>query len=134
MTTTPLVCIVDDAVDYRLLLQQLFKRHLSAYRTCFFASGKDFLDSIPHLDSLPSLILLDRHMPPLDGYQTLLWLKAHPIHKRIPVVMMSADASEGEMSECYQAHVNSFLRKPLGFEAMQQQMMTICQYWLETNQ
>ena len=133
MTITPLVCIVDDAADYRLILKQLFSRHFAAYSVSFFRDGSDFLDGFPQIAPLPSLILLDRHMPILDGYQTLLRLKGHSVYKKIPVVMMSAKASIEEINECYEAGVNSILRKSLDLDSMKNQMNTVCQYWLEMN-
>lgn len=133
MPTAPLVCIVDDGVDYRFLLQHVFNRCFPAYSASFFVDGKNFLDELPGLDQLPSLILLDRHMPNLDGHQTLVLLKAHPLYKKIPVVMMSADASAEEINGCYNSGVNSFLRKPIGFDLLNKQLSIICQYWLELN-
>lgn len=133
MITTPLICIVDDAADYRLILKQLFSRYFPAYSVSFFPDGSDFLDRLAQLDPLPSLILLDRHMPILDGHQTLLRLKRHPIYKKIPVVMMSADASIDEINDCYEACANSILRKSIDFDSMKNQMAIICQYWLEMN-
>jgi len=133
MTTTPLVCIVDDAADYRTIVQYLFEYHFPGYSVRLFADGKDFLQALPQLNQLPSLILLDRHMPHVDGHQTLVYLKGHPVYKIIPVVMMSADASVDEIKGCYEAGVNSFLAKSLDFDSLRKQLELVCQYWLETS-
>lgn len=133
MTTKPLVCIVDDADDYRFLLKQLFRLQFPSHSVRFFTDGQDLLTGLPQLASLPSLILLDRHMPGLDGHQTLLGLKAHSAYKKILVVMMSAEASAYEINDCYEAGVNSFLRKSIDFDSMKEQMNIICQYWLAVN-
>ena len=132
--TTPLVCIVDDAADYRFLLQQVFNRCFPAYTVALFAGGKAFLDALPQLGQLPSLILLDCKMPGLDGYQTLIRLKEYPAYKQIPVVMMSADAIALEINACYEAGADKFLRKPMAFDSLKEQITVICQYWLETKQ
>lgn len=133
MANTLSICIVDDAADYRLLLQHMFNHRFPKYSVSFFADGKIFLDHLSGLKQLPNLILLDRHMPTLDGHQTLLRLKKHPRYKLIPVVMMSADASIEEVNNCYEAGVNSFLHKPIDFNHSTQQLDIICQYWLEVN-
>lgn len=133
MAITPLVCIVDDAADYRFLVKYLFKHHFPNYSLALFIDGEDFLEKLPQLNSLPSLILLDRHMPNLDGHQTLLRLKEQSAYKKIPVVMMSADASTYEVNDCYEAGTNSFLRKSIHLDSLRQQIELICQYWLETN-
>lgn len=82
----------------------------------------------------PSLILLDRHMPELDGHQTLIRLKQHPAYQKIPVVMMSADANQVEIDDCFEAGANSFLLKNNNFDSLKETMSIICQYWLELNQ
>ena len=93
MVTSPLVCVVDDAPDYRQLLQFLFNRRFPAYSAHFFVDGQHLLNELSQLPALPSLILLDRHMPVLDGHQTLLHLKAHSTYRKIPVILMSWEAS-----------------------------------------
>lgn len=133
MSPTAQVCIIDDGADYRFLLQEVFKRLLPTYSVSFFSAGQAFLDQLPQLSPLPSLIVLDRHMPGLDGHQTLTWLKNHSVYKKIPVVMMSADARVEEINGCYEAGVNSFLRKSIDFDSMTNQMNLVCQYWLEMN-
>ena len=128
-----LTCIVDDDADYRLLLQLLFKRSFSRYPVRFFAGGQELLDALASQSPLPSLILLDRHMPELDGHQTLVCLKQHPTYKKIPVVMMSAHASRREIEGCYESGVNSFLSKNIDPFSQQEALSTICRYWLELN-
>jgi CheY-like chemotaxis protein len=85
----------------------------SAYPVRFFSSGRTFLQEIRQLPGRPALILLDRHMPDLDGHQTLVLLKQNPDFKRIPVVMLSSDPSPQEIEGCYEAGANSFLLKTL---------------------
>ncbi len=134
MTHAQLVCIVDDSADYRFLLQQLFSRFLPVYPVHLFAGGQAFLNELPKMSHRPSLILLDRHMPGLDGHQTLLHLKQHSVYQRIPVVMMSADATPVEINSCYEAGVNSFLGKEVQFDLLKEKLSLTCRYWLEVNQ
>ncbi len=133
MITTPQVCIVDDTDDYRLILKHLFKQYFPHYSIALFANGSDFWEALGQFNQSPFLILLDRHMPGLDGHQTLLRLKKHPVYRKIPVVMMSAGASVQEVNGCYEACANSFLSKPMDFDQLRQQLGLVCQYWLETN-
>lgn len=134
MSQSTLICVVDDQADFRLILQQLFKQIIPAYPVRFFASGQALLEALSHLHSPPGLILLDRHMPHLNGYQALVELKAHTAYKKIPVVMMSADASTAEMNECYEAGANSFLVKQLDFPVLNAMIQGICRYWVKLNQ
>ena len=134
MASIPFICMADDQADFRILLQHLFIHHLPAYPVRFFASGYALLDALADLNPKPSLIFLDRHMPHLDGHQTLVRLKDHPLYKAIPVVMMSADATAVEINGCYEAGANSFLIKKLDFGLLKEMLESTCRYWLETNQ
>lgn len=134
MKSTPLTCVVDDAADYRFLLQQLFERFMPDYPVRFFADGQALLDEFDHVELRPGLVILDRHMPRLDGHQTLLLLRAHPNCGTIPIVMMSADASLQEIEGCYKAGANSFLIKKQNVQDLKRVLNAICQYWLVINQ
>ena len=134
MTASNLILVVDDSADYRLLLQQLFSRFFSTYLVRFFSDGHTLLNELPALNAETNLILLDHHMPDLNGYQTLLRLKEHSEYNRIPIVMMSADATLPEVEACYQAGSNSFLQKPIDFNLLKQTLSTVSHYWLALNQ
>ncbi|SOD95176.1 response regulator [Spirosoma fluviale] len=134
MTTTPQICIVDDNSEYRLILEKIFKLDFPSYSVSLLADGHALWRTLDRLEQLPDLIILDRHMPDLDGHQLLLELKKHPAYKKIPVVMMSADATGQEINRCYEACANSFLSKPLDLGLLRDQLRLICRYWLEMNQ
>ncbi|GAB4045179.1 response regulator [Spirosoma jeollabukense] len=134
MTSTSLIFVVDDQADYCFILQQLFGRHCLTSPVRFFAGGKALLEELARVQHQPSLILLDRHMPGLDGYQTLLALKSQPAYTKIPVVMISSEVSPPEINECYEAGAHSFLRKPLDLPATKVMVEAICHDWIETNQ
>lgn len=59
----------------------------------------------------PDLILLDIHMPRLDGYGVLKSLRAKG--DTTPVIIMTANAGEAEQQEGFKAGCNAYLRKPL---------------------
>ena len=133
MKSSGLTCLVDDNPDYRTLIHYFFKQSCPEHPVRLFASGQALLDALPQLSPMPSLILLDRHMPGLDGHQTLAILKQHPLYKRIPVVMMSAQASRKEIDNCYESGVNSFLSKNPDSTTLQEALSSVCRYWLDLN-
>lgn len=130
----PLICYVDDSADYRLLLKHLLKHHCVPHSLATFADGASLLTALARFERAPDLIILDRHMPGLDGHQTLLQLKAQNRYRKIPVVMMSAQASSDEIDGCYEAGANSFLRKPVDIDQFTAELSLLCRYWLAINQ
>ena len=61
----------------------------------------------------PHLILLDLHLPDLDGRQVLRHLKTDPRTKDIPVVVLSADATPGRAAQLRADGAADYLTKPL---------------------
>jgi signal transduction histidine kinase/CHASE3 domain sensor protein/ActR/RegA family two-component response regulator len=66
----------------------------------------------------PDLILLDLHLPDLSGEEVLKRLKADPQTSRIPVIMISADATPGQVSRLLKAGIAAYLTKPVNVEEL----------------
>lgn len=123
-----LICLVDDAADYHVVVNATLKRCLPHGQLSSFLDGQAFLDELILMSKKPHLIILDQHMPGWSGHQTLLALKQQPACRFIPVVMMSMDASYSEVASFYQAGAATFLRKPTDFNAFQEILLMACQY------
>jgi signal transduction histidine kinase/CheY-like chemotaxis protein len=61
----------------------------------------------------PDLILLDLHLPDIPGDQILHRLRADPETRAIPVVVVSADATEGRIRRLKEAGAMDYLTKPI---------------------
>jgi CheY-like chemotaxis protein len=61
----------------------------------------------------PALILLDLHLPGMDGEEVLKHLKADERTARIPVVVVSADATNSRVERLLAGGAEAFLTKPL---------------------
>jgi CheY-like chemotaxis protein len=61
----------------------------------------------------PDLILLDLHLPDLTGFEVLNRLRADPRTRGSPVVVVSADASPGQIRRLLDAGAIEYLTKPL---------------------
>jgi signal transduction histidine kinase/CheY-like chemotaxis protein len=61
----------------------------------------------------PALILLDLHLPDIGGDQVLEELRDDPATRTIPVVMISADATNGQIQRLVAAGARSYLTKPI---------------------
>ena len=64
------------------------------------------------LEGLPDIILLDMMMPVLDGLEVLDRLKADPLTRFIPVIMVSARGQEQDISTALNSGAVSYLVKP----------------------
>jgi CheY-like chemotaxis protein/two-component sensor histidine kinase len=64
--------------------------------------------------SAPDLVLLDMHLPDIQGMELLRHLKDDPATAHIPVVIVSADALSGQIDEALAAGAVRYLTKPVG--------------------
>ncbi len=67
---------------------------------------------------LPDLILLDLHLPDVSGEELLARLKDDPATKAIPVVVVSADATPGQIQRLRSAGAAEYLTKPLDVQRL----------------
>jgi CheY-like chemotaxis protein len=61
----------------------------------------------------PQLILLDLNLPDMNGHDVLIQLRASAATARIPVVILTADATAGQRNRLLEAGAFAYLTKPL---------------------
>jgi PleD family two-component response regulator len=85
------VLIIDDQQTCIMTLSQILSSDYTIY------SAVNGLDGIAEAQKhLPDVILLDIHMPGMDGYETITLLKSSPDTKDIPVIFITALDGEEE--------------------------------------
>jgi CheY-like chemotaxis protein len=67
----------------------------------------------------PDLVLLDLHLPDLRGEEILRRLKADPRTADVPVIVVSADATPGQVERLRAAGAEDYLTKPVEVGAVQ---------------
>lgn len=67
---------------------------------------------------LPNAIILDIHLPGMDGYTILKELQSNPKTKHIPVLALSADAMPSDIERGLKAGFRQYLTKPLNIQAL----------------
>jgi two-component system, chemotaxis family, response regulator Rcp1 len=77
----------------------------------------------------PQLILLDLHLPRMNGREVLTEVKKDARLRRIPIVIMTGSASDEEIVEAYGLHANCCVRKPADLDAFSQAVATIETFW-----
>ena len=77
------------------------------------------------------MIILDLNMPKMDGRRALREIKADPLLRRIPVVVMTTSKAEEDIYRTYDLGVNSFITKPVTFDGLVAVMRTMGTYWIE---
>lgn len=82
----------------------------------------------------PSLILLDLKMPRLSGFDVLAWIRNENPFKSTPVIILTSSNHETDIKRAYDLGANSYLVKPVGFDALVEVARTIHAYWAHINE
>lgn len=107
-----LVCMVDDDASVRSSTRRLLRS--SGLRAEAFASAEEFLESNQLAQT--ACLLLDVRMPGMDGL--VLQQRLAEIGQKIPIIFLSARASQEEEQRACRAGAVGFLRKPVSKEAL----------------
>ena len=117
--TEPLVSIVDDDVSVRRSTRRLLR--CCGLRVEAFSSAEEFLQSGRVAET--ACLLLDVRMPGMDGLE--LQRRLGETHRPIPIIFLSARASEEEERRALRAGAACFLRKPVSKEALLNAIRTV---------
>ncbi len=112
MAEDPVVSIVDDDVSVRRSTRRLLQS--SGFRAEVFASAEEFLDS--ELAGNTACLILDLRMPGMNGLELQRRLAQNG--NAVPVIFLSAQASEEDERSALRAGAVQFLRKPISKEAL----------------
>ena len=79
-------------------------------------NGQEGVNKTMQLD--PDLILMDLHMPVLDGIEAMKKIRQHPSAKSIPIIALSADAFTQQQEMALKAGFTDYLTKPLKLDRL----------------
>jgi len=129
--------MAEDDSDDRLLVKDAMGECQWEGDLRFVENGEELLDYLrrrgkygqPACAPRPGLILLDLNMPKKDGREALREIKADGELRRIPVVVFTTSKAGTDIEGLYELGANSFISKPIQFEALVQVMRVLGQYW-----
>jgi len=77
----------------------------------------------------PDIILLDLNLPKMDGREVLATIKADEDLKTIPTIILTTSEAEADIVASYELQANSYLTKPVAFDAFQGIVKSINDFW-----
>jgi two-component system response regulator len=86
------------------------------------------------VEDAPGLILLDLKLPKVSGHEVLRALKSDERTRHIPVVVLSSSGERSDVERCYALGANSYVVKPVDFDAFTNTVQRIGTYWLQMNE
>ncbi len=135
------VLLVEDSPEDAELTLRTLRRHNLANHLVWVKDGAEALAFLFGTDAyagravnnLPKVVLLDLHLPKLGGLEVLRCLRADPRTQAVPIVVLTSSTEDSDMKECYRLGVNSFVSKPVEFDAFMRVVGKLGFYWLLVN-
>jgi CheY-like chemotaxis protein len=132
-----ILLVEDDALQVQLIRQVLTASRVTN-RVLSVGSGEEALDYLSGKGNysdrvqypLPSLVLLDLKLPKISGFEVLSWIRKNPVMNRLPVVVLTGSAENGDIERAYNLGANSYLVKPFEMEDLRALVKSINAYWV----
>lgn len=127
--STSLLLVEDDLVDVMTVKRAL--RDLKVTNPLHVAHHGE--EALAHLRRpgaiLPGLILLDLNMPRMNGVEFLRVIKADPVLRRIPVVVLTTSREEQDRLNSFDLSVAGYMLKPVDYARFVELLRAIQLYW-----
>jgi len=136
-----ILLVEDDSADAELTLRA-FKARNFANQVFVARDGAEALDfffgdgshPLRDIGVVPKVVLLDLKLPKVDGLEVLRRLRADDRTRRIPVVILTSSREEPDIAAAYRLGANSYIVKPVDFEAFARAVSEVGLYWLLLNE
>lgn len=103
------VLIVDDSAINRMMLEDILKDDFKLELAC---DGEEALVALNERPDEFGVVLLDLNMPKVTGFEVLKDMSEKKLLEKIPVIVISADASEGSENTSLDMRATDYIRKP----------------------
>ena len=141
MSEKTILLVEDNPDDVELTIRALKKNNI-ANRIAVVRDGEEALDYLTatgrYADrlavDLPQLVLLDLKLPKIGGIDVLRAIRANPMTKLLPVVVLTSSSEEPDIVTSYQLGANSYVRKPVDFNQFLEAVRLLGLYWHVLNQ
>ena len=139
-TALEILLVEDNPHDGELAIRALKTHHL-ANHLVHVTDGQAALDFLfgtgayegRDVNLQPKLVLLDLKLPKLGGIEVLQRIRAHECTKLLNIVILTSSHEDQDIEACYRHGANSFIVKPVDFEAFIETISNVGLYWMKTN-
>jgi two-component system cell cycle response regulator len=114
------ILTVDDSKTVRIIVRKAFKAY-----DCEIIEATNGVEGLAAAKTHPNLILLDVTMPVMDGVEMLTKLKADPLTRTIPVIMLTAEGGRDNVLKIAKIGVRDYIVKPFKEEALLQKVARV---------
>jgi two-component system, response regulator len=129
-----ILLVEDNPEDLELVLRALQRNKLTN-RIHVARDGAEALEFLSRGGmQLPKVVLLDLKLPKVSGIQVLEAIRADERTRVLPVVVLTSSREGPDVRRCYELGVNSYIVKPVDFDAFVKAVAEVGLYWMLLNQ
>ncbi len=142
MSDGSVILLVEDEPDDAHLLTRAFRKAGIGNPVRWLTDGDEALAYLagqgPYADRerhpLPAVVLLDLKLPRRSGFEVLEWLRAQPVLRRLPVVVLTSSGEPQDVDRAYDLRVNSYVVKAVDLADLTEIVRSMAAYWAVTNE
>jgi len=125
------ILLVEDEPAHAEIVRRNLAVIPSTHRLVHVEDGQMALDYLfgANPGPLPDLILLDLHLPKVDGFEVLRQIKENGTRKNIPVIVLTTSAADSDLAEASRLGAASYKLKPVTFEGYTELLGTATVAW-----
>lgn len=127
------ILLIEDDADDVELLQEGFHTYHIPFEMRVISDGSEAVEFVRSCTSPPQIIVLDFNLPRVHGREILKEIKASPLLKRVPLVVLTTSSSKEDMNYAYELGACQFLIKPVTSEGLKQTVEAIVEAHGEKN-
>jgi chemotaxis family two-component system response regulator Rcp1 len=131
--TSPLeiLLVEDNPGDVDLVLEVL-KESATPNRVSVAVDGEEAMTFLRREGApRPDMVVLDLNLPKKDGREVLSEIKADPVLRHIPVIILSSSDAERDVANAYALHANCFVTKAVDLEEFFTVIRAISNFWID---
>jgi len=112
------ILVVDDDQINIMVAERILETH--SYKVSTAYSGEETLEFLK--ETTPDLILMDLHMPGMDGFEIVRRIKENEKASKIPIIFLTADNDRQTEVQCFKEGAADFITKPFEVDIMIQRI------------
>ena len=136
------ILLVEDNADDELLTRRTLRKHNILNEVVVARDGAEALEYLfatgrhegRDPDSMPHLVLLDLHLPKVDGLEVLRRIRADERTRRLPTVVFTSSEEQADVIDGYGLGANSYIRKPVDVGEFRAAVGQLGMYWMVLNE
>ncbi len=115
------ILVADDKATGRELVRTVLERE--GLEVLEAENGRDAVEQARTLQ--PDLIILDIHMPEMDGFEVVQTLRKDPSFEKTPIIALTASAMMGDKEKALRSGFTGYITKPIQLNALRQEVQRL---------